>query len=36
MCEGYNYVRWRAGGMAFWAVSHLNGKELAEFAALWQ
>lgn len=34
--EGYNYVRWRAGGMAFWAVSDLNGKELAEFAALWQ
>lgn len=34
--EGYNYVRWRAGGMAFWAVSDLNAKELAEFAALWR
>lgn len=34
--EGYNYVRWRAGGMAFWAVSDLNARELGEFAALWR
>jgi anti-sigma factor RsiW len=34
--EGYNYVRWRADGMAFWAVSDLNAKELDEFAALWR
>lgn len=34
--EGYNYVRWRAGDMAFWAVSDLNAKELGEFADLWR
>lgn len=34
--EGYNYVSWRAGGMSFWSVSDLNGRELSEFASLWQ
>jgi anti-sigma factor RsiW len=30
--QGFNGVRWIAGGMSFWAVSDLNGKELLEFA----
>lgn len=34
--EGYNYVRWQANGMTFWAVSDLNARELGEFAALWR
>ncbi|CAH2602556.1 Anti-sigma factor [Rhodovastum atsumiense] len=33
---GYNVLRWRRGGMAFWAVSDLNAQELAGFARLWQ
>ncbi|MCK0196629.1 anti-sigma factor [Ancylobacter sp. 6x-1] len=34
--DGYNFVRWKAGGMVFWAVSDLNAGELEEFAALWR
>jgi anti-sigma factor RsiW len=34
--EGYNFVRWRAGGMSFWAVSDLNAEELSDFAAKWR
>ncbi|AWN39714.1 anti-sigma factor family protein [Methylobacterium durans] len=34
--DGYNYVRWQGNGMAFWAVSDLNPKELGEFATLWR
>jgi anti-sigma factor RsiW len=30
--QGYNLVRWSNRGMAFWAVSDLNEKELMEFA----
>jgi anti-sigma factor RsiW len=30
--QGYNVVRWRHGGMNWWAVSDLNGAELTEFA----
>jgi len=30
--QGYNLVQWSKGGMAFWAVSDLNEKELMEFA----
>jgi anti-sigma factor RsiW len=33
--EGYNYIRWRAGGMAFWAVSDLNAQELSDFSRAW-
>lgn len=29
---GYNLVHWRGQGMAYWAVSDLNGPELLEFA----
>jgi len=32
--NGYNILRWTAGGMAFWAVSDLNAAELADFARL--
>ena len=34
--NGYNVLRWSQGGMAFWAVSDLNAKELADFVRLWQ
>lgn len=30
--QGFNLVHWSEGGMAFWAVSDLNEKELMEFA----
>jgi len=29
--QGYNLIHWSKGGMAFWAVSDLNEKELMEF-----
>lgn len=32
--EGYNILHWRAGGMAYWAVSDLEAKQLADFARL--
>lgn len=32
--QGYNLVHWSKGGMAYWAVSNLNGAELMSFAAL--
>ncbi len=34
--EGYNFVRWHADAMTFWAVSDLNVKELGEFAGHWR
>jgi anti-sigma factor RsiW len=34
--NGYNVLGWTAGGMRFTAVSDLNARELAAFAALWQ
>lgn len=34
--EGYNFIRWSAGEMRFWAVSDLNAAELAAFADLWR
>ncbi|MBV9748842.1 MAG: anti-sigma factor [Acetobacteraceae bacterium] len=34
--NGYNFVRWHQDGMAFWAVSDLNAKELADFARRWR
>lgn len=34
--DGYNFRRWRSGGMAFWAVSDLNPEELDAFVAKWQ
>jgi anti-sigma factor RsiW len=30
--QGYHLIHWSAAGMAFWAVSDLNEKELMEFA----
>jgi anti-sigma factor RsiW len=36
MRDGYNYVSWSADGMAFWAVSDLNGTELYAFVHQWQ
>ncbi|TPG55705.1 anti-sigma factor [Roseomonas nepalensis] len=33
--EGYNFVGWAEDGMTIWAVSDLNERELAEFAARW-
>ncbi len=33
--NGYNVLRWRRDGMAFWAVSAVGAGELAEFAQLW-
>jgi len=32
--EGYNIVHWNKGGMAYWAVSDVNGAELMDFATL--
>ena len=32
--QGYNLVHWQTGGMAFWAVSNLNGTELMTFAGM--
>ncbi len=34
--NGYNFQRWTQGGMAFWAVSDVSAKELADFVRLWQ
>ena len=34
--DGYNFQRWTADGMSFWAVSDLNAAELADFVAQWQ
>ena len=34
--DGYNFVHWQADGMSFWAVSDINPKELADFAARWR
>ncbi len=30
--QGFNVIRWKSGGMVFWAVSDLNSKELLEFS----
>jgi anti-sigma factor RsiW len=32
--KGYNAISWTTGGMAHWAISDLNAKELAELQAL--
>jgi anti-sigma factor RsiW len=32
--QGYNIVHWNKAGMAYWAVSNLNGAELMKFAEL--
>jgi anti-sigma factor RsiW len=32
--QGYNTITWTAGGMAYWAVSDLNAKELAQLRGL--
>jgi anti-sigma factor RsiW len=32
--NGYNAISWTSGGMAHWAISDLNAKELAELQAL--
>ena len=32
--QGYNIVHWNKGGMAYWAVSDVNGAELMDFATL--
>ncbi len=32
--HGYNYIRWHAAGMAFWAVSDLEADQLGDFARL--
>jgi anti-sigma factor RsiW len=34
--SGYNFLHWRQGGMAFWAVSDLDAKELRAFVNLMQ
>jgi anti-sigma factor RsiW len=34
--DGYNFVRWRQDGMAFWAVSDLAPDELSAFVKKWQ
>ena len=34
--SGYNFLRWSRDGMAFWAVSDLNPRELGDFVRLWQ
>jgi anti-sigma factor RsiW len=32
--KGYNAISWTSGGMAHWAITDLNAKELADFQAL--
>jgi anti-sigma factor RsiW len=34
--QGYNIVHWQADGMALWAVSDLEAKELRQFAEDWR
>jgi anti-sigma factor RsiW len=34
--DGYNFLRWRQGGMSFWAVSDVDPRGLAEFVHDWQ
>jgi anti-sigma factor RsiW len=34
--DGYNFERWSADGMTFWAISDVNAGDLADFAAHWQ
>ena len=34
--DGYNLVRWRKGGLEFWAVSDLNRTELEQFRDLFE
>ena len=34
--DGYNLVRWRKGGLEFWAVSDLNRTELEQFKSLFE
>ena len=34
--QGYNLIHWKNSGMAFWAVSDLQEKELMQFASLLQ
>ena len=34
--NGFNYVHWTQGEMAFWAISELNKAELKDFVALWR
>jgi anti-sigma factor RsiW len=34
--QGYNFVRWTAGGMRLWAVSDIEAAQLREFAKDWQ
>jgi anti-sigma factor RsiW len=34
--SGYNFVHWEQDGMTLWAVSDLNGQELADFVRYWQ
>jgi anti-sigma factor RsiW len=34
--NGYNVVHWVQDGMAFWAVSDVEGNQLRDFAAIWR
>ena len=34
--HGYNFVRWRQGGMALWAVSDVEASQLREFTEDWR
>ncbi len=34
--NGYNFVHWSQGGMAFWAVSDVEASQLADFVRLWR
>jgi anti-sigma factor RsiW len=34
--QGYNFMRWTAGGMRLWAVSDIEPAQLREFAEDWQ
>ena len=34
--DGYNIVQWIDDGVAYWAVSDLNGRELEEFVNLFR
>ncbi|HLJ47266.1 MAG TPA: anti-sigma factor [Bryobacteraceae bacterium] len=34
--NGFNVVHWSSGGLAYWAISDLNGEELTEFTRLYE
>jgi len=36
VADGYNIVRWSSDGVAYWAVSDLDARELGDFVRLFK